>query len=249
MAITPWMFALERTNYSRWLPVHIRDMAELPNKHPHVYKEFSKGGKFTVQKATNTFSSITLDQAHKQKNELIKGDVEIIGIAENPSVLLRWMVSRSELARMVKEFETTIAEDNTNQTCTTHHKQFSACQARFISHVQSLVSIIEELDNSFEEESTDLISLVSKDIADPAMKARKVLNDARRYLFIKNGRGLEGLPPTLDALEQHVKRAVYQGGYVREQATALKPVLPEPTNWGWTSGREKQLQRAGPLWL
>ena len=74
-----------------------------------------------MQKTTNTFSSIPLDQAHKQKNELIKGDGEIIGIAENPSALLRWMVAGSELARMVKEFETTIEEDNTNQTCTTHH--------------------------------------------------------------------------------------------------------------------------------
>ena len=30
---------------------------------------------------------------------------------------------------------------------------------------------MEELGNSFEEESTDLISLLSKDIADPAMTA------------------------------------------------------------------------------
>ena len=41
----------------------------------------------------------------------------------------------------------------------------------FTTHVQSLVSTIEELGNPFEEESTDLISLVSKDVADPAMKA------------------------------------------------------------------------------
>ena len=34
-----------------------------------------------------------------------------------------------------------------------------------------IVSTIEELGNPFEEESMDLISLVSKDIADPAMKA------------------------------------------------------------------------------
>ena len=39
MAITPSMFALDRTNYSQWLPVHVRDMVKLPNKHPHVYKE------------------------------------------------------------------------------------------------------------------------------------------------------------------------------------------------------------------
>ena len=140
MAITPSMFALDRTNYSQWLPVHVRDMVKLPNKHPHVYKEFWKGGKFTGQKRTNTFSSIPLDQAHEQNNKLIKGDGRIIEIPENPGVLLRWMVAGPELARMVKEFETTIEEDNTNQTYTTHHEQSRACQVRFISHVQSLVS-------------------------------------------------------------------------------------------------------------
>ena len=81
------------------------------------------------------------------------------------------MVARPELARVAKEFKTTIEEDNTNQTCTPHNEQSRACQARFISHVQSLASIIEELGNSSEEESTALIALVSKDIADPAMKA------------------------------------------------------------------------------
>ena len=65
-------------------------MVELPkNKHPHVYKEFStSGGKFTVQKMTNTFSSIPLDQALEQNNELIKRDGEAIGITETPGALL-----------------------------------------------------------------------------------------------------------------------------------------------------------------
>ena len=40
------------------------------------------------------------------------------------------------------------------------------------------------------------------------------VNDARKYLFTKKGRGLEGLPPTHDALKQHLMRATYQGGYV-----------------------------------
>ena len=37
MEITPWMFALDHANAQR-IPVHIRDMAEPPNKQPHVYK-------------------------------------------------------------------------------------------------------------------------------------------------------------------------------------------------------------------
>ena len=78
--------------------------------------------------------------------------------------LLRCMVAGPELARMVKEFETTVEEDNTTQTCTTDHEQSRAFQARFISHIQSLVLTIEELGNPLEEESTctDLISLVSR---------------------------------------------------------------------------------------
>ena len=63
----------------------------------------------------------------------------------------------------------------------------------------------------------------------------------------EKGRGLEGLPPSRDALEQHVKHAVYQGGgYMWGRATASKPVLPEPPNWGWTLGRKEQLQ---PHWV
>ena len=142
-----------------------------------------------MQKTTNTFSAIPLDQAHEKNNELIKGDGGIIGITENPGALLRWMVARPELARMVKEFETAIEEDNTHQTCTPHHEQPRACQARFITHVQSLVSAIEELGNSFEEESKDLISLVSKDTADPAMKASlnniESIGKGQYELFVK----------------------------------------------------------------
>ena len=31
------------------------------------------------------------------------------------------------------------------------------------------------------------------------------VNDAKKYLFTKRGRELEGLPPMRDVLEQHVK--------------------------------------------
>ena len=64
-------------------------MAALPNKHPHVYKEFTSGGKFTVQKTAKAFSSIPLDQANEQNNVLIKGEGGAIGIPENPNALLR----------------------------------------------------------------------------------------------------------------------------------------------------------------
>ena len=40
--IVPWFFALGHTNYARWIPVHLRDMVSLNDKHPGVFAEFSK---------------------------------------------------------------------------------------------------------------------------------------------------------------------------------------------------------------
>ena len=34
--------------------------------------------------------------------------------------------------------------------------------------------------------------------------------ECRRIFFTKEGLGMEGLPPTTDALSQHTKRALYQ---------------------------------------
>jgi len=58
------------------------------------------------------------------------------------------------------------------------------------------------------------------------------VNDSRKYLFTFKSRSLENLPPTQEALRQHVKRATYQTACWKK---ALIPVqdLPDPANWGW----------------
>ena len=38
------------------------------------------------------------------------------------------------------------------------------------------------------------------------------VNDARGWQFTKKSRTAEGLPPTEDALLQHTRRSVYEGG-------------------------------------
>ena len=41
--IVPWFFALDHTNYARWVPVYLRDMVALKEVHPKVFAEFVKG--------------------------------------------------------------------------------------------------------------------------------------------------------------------------------------------------------------
>ena len=101
--LVPWFLALDHTNYARWIPVHLRDMAELPNRQPDVAKEYNSG-KFVVHKTRRVFSSIPIDQAHEQNNALIKGDGGAVGLTNNGSALQRWMVAGPEVSRVVEEF-------------------------------------------------------------------------------------------------------------------------------------------------
>ena len=102
--LVSWFHALYHTHYARWIPVHLRDMVALPMKHPGVAREF-RAGNFTVRKTKNVFSSIPIDQAHEQNNALLKGDGGAVGVTDNRSALLHWMVAGPEVARAIESYE------------------------------------------------------------------------------------------------------------------------------------------------
>eukprot|EP00112_Aurelia_sp_Birch-Aquarium-sp1_P002705 Seg1300.7 transcript_id=Seg1300.7/GoldUCD/mRNA.D3Y31 product="hypothetical protein" protein_id=Seg1300.7/GoldUCD/D3Y31 len=162
-------FSLDCHNYARWLPVHLKDMTELKEKHPGIAREFSKG-KFCVQKSYNVFSAISLDQAHEQMNEKIKGDGGMIGLTENSNGLRRWMVSGPEVARIVQEFEDTTEEER--NVGKAHHEDSTAFNKRFAKHVNALHRTFLALGSPFREDMKDLYSLESKRICDPEVHSR-----------------------------------------------------------------------------
>ena len=61
------------------------------------------------------------------------------------------------------------------------------------------------------------------------------VNEARKFLFSQGDRMIENIPPTENALKQHIKRAVYQAGYVWYQSLQKVQSLPCPSEWGWKS--------------
>ena len=91
---------MDHTNYARWLPVHVRDMASLGERHPCVLQEFLNG-RFTVRKTKNPFSAMAIDQAHEQNNAHVKGEGGAIGLTQNPELLQQWVVAGTEVARLV----------------------------------------------------------------------------------------------------------------------------------------------------
>ena len=72
-SLCPYFFALGHTNYARWVPVFLRDMVQLPTKHPEVYKEYLKKH-FVVQRSKKKFSLMGLDQSQEHSIKYLKED-------------------------------------------------------------------------------------------------------------------------------------------------------------------------------
>ena len=77
--LIPYFFANDNVHYSRWLPIHLKDMLLLEKQHPSVAGEFNKGN-FVVHKSDRTFSAMAIDQAHEQNNAVVKGEGGAIGL-------------------------------------------------------------------------------------------------------------------------------------------------------------------------
>ncbi len=86
----------------------------------------------------------------------------------NPVALERWMVTGLEVARMVKEFESSLAGTKGNNH--RYHEQTPAVQVTFLKEVKYLVVVFEDMGNPFLEQSEDLLVLEdTKDISDPSV--------------------------------------------------------------------------------
>ena len=115
-------------------------------------------------KSCREFSALAIDQAHEQANALIKGDGGAIGVTEDSSALRRWMVAGPEVSHLVAEYEVLSgAKDATRSTA--HHERTISAQRVFLEKVGRLTKVIYDLGNPFQEESNDLLTLDTKEIA------------------------------------------------------------------------------------
>ena len=117
----PWLFALDHTNYAQWLPVFIRSLKTLPQKHPNVYEQFLKG-RFTTQKGIRKFSRISDDRAHEQNNKIVKGKGGAIGIFDSAIPLAKWMIAGLEIAQILENFKDSFNNEVKGNKETKHHE-------------------------------------------------------------------------------------------------------------------------------
>ena len=157
-AFMPWVFALDHTHYARNLPVHLRDMVTLQERHSALYVEFKRGN-FVGQKSKRAFSNIPRDQMHEQLIGWLKNNACVIENLDDTSTVRREQVVRPEMARLVREFE---GNDEAGELM--HHEQYPKFQSDFKTVVNSLDDAFEQLGNPFLEENGALLDLDQSDI-------------------------------------------------------------------------------------
>ena len=91
----PYFFITNRTNYSRWMPVYILDMLELPAE---IKSAFEKG-EFSNRQTSGSFNGIWSDMGTaKTIMKDSKGSGGIVGITNPKSALVRCTLTRHFLA-------------------------------------------------------------------------------------------------------------------------------------------------------
>ena len=157
-----------------------------------------KMGNFVVHKSGQEYSAMSIDQAHEQTNAVIKGVGGAIGLTEDPSALRRWMVAGPEVSHWVSQYEAASkAKDVTEGT--DHHEQREKTQRLFHEKVGRLT--IQDMGNPFQEDSGDLLTLDTKDIAHTSAVA---------LLGQHYDRGKEQFLKFMDALESRDENMFYQ---------------------------------------
>lgn len=156
LQLAPWFFALDHTNYSRWIPIYIRDMKSLPDSIKCDLKKY-----WVISKTHNKFSSLPIDQVHEQNNKIVKGAGGVIGLTDNPVAFTRWMVAGPEQARLLSEFEGQFIEEN-NPDGSKHHEQSLSSQEIFKKHVSNLFTTMSSMGNPFMDDCPELLALDSR---------------------------------------------------------------------------------------
>ena len=137
------VFALDHTNYARWLTVHVFDLMSLPITHPDVYQQMLKGF-FSFAKTKRPFSRMALDQIHEQNNKIIKGAGGATSLlnTQDESALLRWETCGPEVARIVSEFEDSLYNQDASSSAAKHHEDNEKFRQKFNRDVECVYQAI-----------------------------------------------------------------------------------------------------------
>ena len=155
------VFAFDRTNYKRWLPVYFEDCLSLESNFPKIYERFLDGG-FVVTMSKRRCSGIPMDQAlEKAYNKPSKGVGGIIGISRQKEAVSKWNLVKHEKYR----YTSTLVDYsgyNDNDEYSIHH-ELSEKKSEYDNEcVEQIKCYISTKGNPFDPSDADIKNLVTR---------------------------------------------------------------------------------------
>lgn len=145
----PYFFVANRNNYSRWAPLYLLDMLQLPD---YIEDAFRRGN-FSVRRAPGKFNGIWSDMG--TETTVIrdaKGDSGIIGLTRKQPALIRWSLTRHILGNYASQMR--IRNGQTAQLSQVHEQAQPAAMKRDEKHVLDIINHINNnMTNPFEVDS------------------------------------------------------------------------------------------------
>ena len=161
----PWCFAMDKTNYSRYLPVYFHQMSHLEQNSPDLHAHFAKGGFSAQLRKGNPFGRLPIDQTLEETvNKDTQTSGRTRGFSLNKGALARYYLTaeyRTEALRQLREL-LSMQSDNIG------HTDLQPSQIkRDESDVTSIIDMLENnWINPISMEPRDLVS-ISTGIAVP----------------------------------------------------------------------------------
>ncbi|XP_076158119.1 uncharacterized protein LOC143140875 [Alosa pseudoharengus] len=165
--LCPWLFAFGHTNYAHWMPVFLKDMANLPDTHPAVHEAFMEG-KFVVQRGDKKFSLMPLDQSQEHSIKFLKEDSGPKGLYAQQEEKEINELSKPEVLRAIDEFEVACFSASSEKESLEHPESSAAEQKKFLNHLKELCNLAKEdkIVSPFKEMGTELITLDTGEVID-----------------------------------------------------------------------------------
>ena len=161
--MTLWLFACDRVNYSRYVPVYLKEMRELEKTHPFAHEHLNNGEFAIQQQDRYAFSAAAADQVIEQTiNRDSKSAGGIIGITTRPNAVAKWVLSQSQRLAMTQLCRKYADQDETDR----HRKDLDPPrQARDVARVDSVIKVEEAAINLFSYDGSELVNIYSGFVA------------------------------------------------------------------------------------
>lgn len=156
----PLVFAFDRTNYKRWLPLYFEDSLTIATKFPLIHDDFLEGG-FVAKLSKRKGSAVPMDQAlESQYNKQAKSSSGIIGVTRRKEAVCKWDLikhEKSSYSNLLRKFAGVNEEDEYSL----HHEFSTKKSESDQASINRVISYISDRGNPFDPECKSIKNLAT----------------------------------------------------------------------------------------